>query len=196
MSRVNDEDIETAISDIQLFGSPVTIKLADTFAQNFAIHQRAATKPLLEALRKEIRDELQLMEVPPRDVWLRLDRTVDWSDEAAAVREHLSRVPLSLTQPSTPAGEWELINTEMRRVTDRLTALVGGQPGTRSALDLARDAASQGLVTHETVRAVEGLAVMRDLAEGKPISPDHAREFTSLVGAVLYAIEGGVPTDS
>ena len=56
---------------------------------------------------------------------------------------------------------------------------------------LARLALRQGLVTPETVNAVEGISVMRNLAahgSAREITPQQAVEYLTLADAVLYAI--------
>jgi hypothetical protein len=56
---------------------------------------------------------------------------------------------------------------------------------------LARMAAQFGLISDETVRAVEGIGVMRNLAaHGQPraISPEQALDYLVLADSVLYAI--------
>jgi hypothetical protein len=44
-------DIESAFSDIQLFGNPRQVELAHAFAENFAANSQASTDELLEELR-------------------------------------------------------------------------------------------------------------------------------------------------
>jgi hypothetical protein len=56
---------------------------------------------------------------------------------------------------------------------------------------LARLAQRQGLLTPETVNAVEGISVMRNLAahgSAREITPNQAVEYLTLADAVLYAI--------
>lgn len=57
---------------------------------------------------------------------------------------------------------------------------------------LARLAQHEGLVTPETVNAVEGISVMRNLAahvSAREITPNQALEYLTLADAVLYAIQ-------
>lgn len=188
MSQVNDDDIESAISDIQLFGSPATIELADGFATSFAEEQTATTTPLLEALRKELRGELRLPRVAERSVWLRLDRTVDWSSEALVVRQQLAGLPPSVAPQTASDTDWNVIDGELARITDALSALLASPPG-KHPTELARAALDRQLISAKTERAVRGISVMRDLAAGRPVNVEQVRDFTALVSATLFAIE-------
>jgi hypothetical protein len=58
-------------------------------------------------------------------------------------------------------------------------------------LPLARAAAEADLITPQTMKAIEGLDVLRNLAvHGKPedVSPQRAHEFVALRQGVLYSI--------
>jgi hypothetical protein len=62
------------------------------------------------------------------------------------------------------------------------------RPGVRQ---LARTAAEKGLITGESVRAVEGITVMRNLAahgQAHDLTPERAREYLDLVDAVLFSL--------
>jgi hypothetical protein len=67
------EAIESAISDIQLFGSPKQIELAQTFANSIS-SQGANIDGLLNNLRRELRSYLDLPEAADIDWWLRFKR--------------------------------------------------------------------------------------------------------------------------
>ena len=56
----NGRDVEGAIADIQLLGSPEQIKLAQDFATAFAGEGTAQLDPLLLSLRSSLRSELGL----------------------------------------------------------------------------------------------------------------------------------------
>lgn len=61
-------------------------------------------------------------------------------------------------------------------------------------MQLARAAHEQGLTTAETLRAIEGLDVLRNLAvHGRPedLSPQRAHKFVALTQGVLYAMSTG-----
>lgn len=58
-------------------------------------------------------------------------------------------------------------------------------------MTLARLAQRHGLVSDETLKAIEGLAVMRNLSAHSPtddISADRARDYLALADAVLYPL--------
>jgi hypothetical protein len=59
----------------------------------------------------------------------------------------------------------------------------------RSAAGLARLAASKGIIRPETVNAVEGLTVLRNLAAHRgDVTEEKAEEYLTLVEAVIFAI--------
>lgn len=53
-------DIDSAIVDVQLFGTPAQIAATQTFARQLAEHREARVDALLASLRDELRDELKL----------------------------------------------------------------------------------------------------------------------------------------
>lgn len=53
-------DVEKAIANIQLFGTPTQIQLAQKLSDEIGDTQQGDTKPLLIELRKELRKELEL----------------------------------------------------------------------------------------------------------------------------------------
>ena len=69
----NNSELESAIADIQLFGTAQQVKLAQEFAFGIAKTSNASTDELLRNLRAELRTELGLEEVNPEIVYLRLD---------------------------------------------------------------------------------------------------------------------------
>lgn len=68
----NNLELESAIADIQLFGSPRQVELAVKFAFDIAKKSNASTDELLTDLRKELRGELDLEPVAPEITYLRL----------------------------------------------------------------------------------------------------------------------------
>lgn len=69
-NRYNTE-IETAIADIQLFGTKRQIELAQQFAEEFARNKECSTLDLLVLLREDLRKELKLEWVPKKFRFLR-----------------------------------------------------------------------------------------------------------------------------
>ncbi len=52
--------LESAIADIQLFGTVNQVRLAQEFAKTYAENRKAPIQPLLNALRDDLRRELDL----------------------------------------------------------------------------------------------------------------------------------------
>lgn len=64
-NRYNTE-IETAIADIQLFGTNRQIELAQQFAEEIARNKESSALDLLVLLREDLRKELKLERVPKK----------------------------------------------------------------------------------------------------------------------------------
>lgn len=64
-------------------------------------------------------------------------------------------------------------------------------PPSHGLRNLARRARDAGLVEADTARSIEGLGVMRDLAAHArdDVTPERAREFLTLAGAVIYQLD-------
>jgi hypothetical protein len=74
-NRENNElikNLETAIADIQLFGTYEQIKLAQEISREMSEKNIANTLELLKALRKDLRKELKLDKVPDELRFLRI----------------------------------------------------------------------------------------------------------------------------
>jgi hypothetical protein len=56
--------LESAIADIQLFGSPQQVRLAQEFAAGYARDRTHPIQPMLTDLRDDLRRELQLEATP------------------------------------------------------------------------------------------------------------------------------------
>ena len=70
----NNAELESAIADIQLFGTADHVKLAEKFSFDIARNSHSSMDELLINLRAELRKELGLQEVNPEIVYLRLDK--------------------------------------------------------------------------------------------------------------------------
>jgi hypothetical protein len=68
------DELEQAISDIQLFGTPEQIRLAQQFGEQLGKEQEAELDPLLFELRNSLRKELGQKPVPGRVLWLKVER--------------------------------------------------------------------------------------------------------------------------
>ena len=65
---------ESPLADIQLFGTPRQVELAQEFAKSFATKKSASADELLKSLRQDLRAELALKKVPDRLIFLRWHR--------------------------------------------------------------------------------------------------------------------------
>ena len=65
-------EFEKAVADIQLFGTPKQVELAQAFALGFAKNGTHPLDPLLNELRQELRKELNLEAVQPTIKYLRI----------------------------------------------------------------------------------------------------------------------------
>jgi hypothetical protein len=72
MTKEIGPDFEKAIADIQLFGTPKQVELAQSFAHGFVAKGEHTLDPLLNELRKELRKELKLESVQPNIKYLRM----------------------------------------------------------------------------------------------------------------------------
>ena len=71
----DSKPVESAMADIQLFGSPNLVRLSQEFIREFAKHRTASLDPLLEALRADLREELELEPSPGKLLFLRWSKT-------------------------------------------------------------------------------------------------------------------------
>lgn len=65
-------ELEQAVADIQLFGTPKQVHLAQQFATELGTIQTADTNALLLDLRDSLRSELKAAPLSDRLVWLRV----------------------------------------------------------------------------------------------------------------------------
>lgn len=63
--------VESAIADIQLFGSLKQVILTKEFATEFVKNRTASLNPLLEELRRDLRKELELDAIPGKLIFMR-----------------------------------------------------------------------------------------------------------------------------
>jgi hypothetical protein len=71
------DDVEQAVIDLQLFGTPEQVRLAKKFATELSTEQGAAMDELLNELRDSLRSELGREPVAGNVVWLRIHRKGD-----------------------------------------------------------------------------------------------------------------------
>ena len=67
----NLQPIESAVADIQLFGSPNQVRLAQALATEFATNKSTSLDAILTELRRDLRAELQLESVADKLLFLR-----------------------------------------------------------------------------------------------------------------------------
>ena len=63
--------IESAVADVQLFGTPNQVSLVQTFVSDFAAGGSASIDTLLQDLRRDLRAELKLEAVPNKLLHIR-----------------------------------------------------------------------------------------------------------------------------
>lgn len=67
----NLAELESAVAEVQLFGTPAQVDLVRRFATEMAANDSASPDDLLEALRDDIRNELGLASLGGPILWLR-----------------------------------------------------------------------------------------------------------------------------
>jgi len=75
------DELEQAIADIQLFGTPEQVELAKKFATDLGTRQEAEMNVLLTNLRNNLRSELGAKSIPESIVWLRVERKREESSD-------------------------------------------------------------------------------------------------------------------
>lgn len=100
--------IESALSDVQLLGTHEQVRLVDEFSRVFAATGTADSGPLLEELRRALRDELLLEELVPRRTWLRITSEGQWAEKEASVKA--LTLPLPDTERRRPLVHERLIH--------------------------------------------------------------------------------------
>jgi hypothetical protein len=75
------EELEQAVADVQLFGTPRQANLARQFAIDLATLRTAELDDLLAELRNSLRSELGAEPLTGRPVWLRIERKKDGKPE-------------------------------------------------------------------------------------------------------------------
>ena len=83
------DEVEHAIADVQLFGTPAQVLLVQRFATELATTKSASLDELLVELRDNLRSELNAAPLGDRHVWLRIER----NDESmsSGFSKHASR---------------------------------------------------------------------------------------------------------
>lgn len=208
MTVDHEAAIESAISQIQLLGTPRQVELADEFVEEFASAGTADMGPLLEDLRTTLRDELLLEGVPARRMWLRITREGQWAQESARVRTRM-RAVASSQLPDVEVASDQLTDVVDSDATEAVVeAYAAVENAVRNRLTdspqsvgrltgsaLARLALDQLVINKSTAEAIDGLTVMRNLAihGGQGVTAAQAQEFRTLADTVLYVLHRDAP---
>ena len=68
------EEVQSAVADIQLFGSAAQVHRIQSFVKELAESQEARIDALLESLRHDLREELRLPKLEGRLWWIRIQQ--------------------------------------------------------------------------------------------------------------------------
>jgi hypothetical protein len=189
-----EKALERAISDIQLFGSGDHVRLADDFARAFVTERGADTTELLESLRRSLRDELHLGDLPRRQVFLRITHATPWMQASSMIRAGIAKelhaqasTPRPLDGPPV-GGAADSVLARKATLDHRINALLGvTDPNAtiETILDTARERLSP-----PTVEALEGLTIMANLArhDGGRTTAENAAEFGVLADGFEFTI--------
>ena len=210
-------DLEAAISDIFLLGSPQQARLAEDFARTLAAHHNADITPLLQDLRQSLRAELLLERLPAASyVSLRFDIDGDrvseqwriWRETAQATRQSLTTeldgydlpadpgdaAPANAPSPHDSLSPSAIVAASVQLVEHELRTLLAGSTSENlTALNLAQLASRAlqlGLIDTKLADTLGGLTVMRLLAAtGQDrLTSTHADEFASLAATATYLL--------
>lgn len=201
---------ESAIADIQLLGSPEQVALARSFALDMAQHSTAPLDPLVNDLRRSLREELELLPVKENVVYLRIGkkgvvrfgqtlsatiRNVDDAKaEGAALAPPTSRKRLEEREvigehTAQIVQAWEGLE---RIVRDKLSRMGEPDAASLSAAALLTAAHEAGVLTDAQQRSLRGLNTMRNLAvHGREADVDAERteDFLALADAMKVVLE-------
>jgi hypothetical protein len=105
---------------------------------------------------------------------------------AGSLREELAR----LAEVSPPAAVLEAYKRIEARLAEMLASVNVESPSTVSGRALARVARQHDLISDETLAAIEGLSVLRNLTAhaGGEIGVNRSRDYLALADAVLYVL--------
>lgn len=200
------QDIEAAVSDIMLLGTPGQAKLADHFGRAFAADGTAESTPLLIDLRASLRKEASLEELPPNYMALRITTNGDSISESARIWHETSQATRQAANtelashgtgvPEPPATSPSAIVAESYQQVERALRdlLANATDENLSALNLAQlanRALQLKLIDPHLADTLDGLGIMRMLAAMEQDRLDHSKatEFSDLATAALYLID-------
>jgi len=159
---------------------------------------------LREQIRRLLGDQVSRVKAGPIEV--------EWDRTLAEAKERVPAGEVSAGEAGDVVGDlFDLAETSpaaavfegYKRVEDALTrriaAVYDGDLSASDASELARLARDLGIITGETVRAIDGLEVLRNLAahsESGRVMREEAGEYLSLVQAVLFTIATWLKPDN
>lgn len=211
-------ELEAAIGDVMLLGTPGQAALAAELSRRFAAEHVADTRPLLLALRDSLRSELLLGELPSSAyVSLRISPDGDTASDTAHVwRDTIQSARRSLEHeleaagelPGVTVGELPALAAELVRNESPSAAVATSAAGVERTLhdllaghtaedirgltlpQLANRALQAGLIDTKLADSMNGLAAMRLLAamDQDKLTRERAGEFTSLATAIEYLL--------
>ncbi|MGE0881349.1 MAG: hypothetical protein AB7L13_24390 [Acidimicrobiia bacterium] len=188
----HEHAIESAVADIILLGNDRQVELANAFSKAFADDGHADTSALLEALRADLRKELLLGDAGPRRSWLRIESGTQWAEESARVRARLAGQAIERVgePPSTATAETSGHVQAIEAAYQDVEATVRQRFPELVGVDATSAPNSAALLGPANAQALEGLAIMRDLAVRSPhrVSAVEVADFVTLAKAVAYAI--------
>jgi hypothetical protein len=76
------DEVEQAVSDLQVFGTPEQVRLAREFATDLGTKQEADMDTLLNELRDSLRQELGRKPVDSNMIWLKIGKKKEGEDGA------------------------------------------------------------------------------------------------------------------
>lgn len=210
-------ELEQAIADIMLLGSPTQVALAEEFVQSFARDRTAEATPLLEDLRASLREELLLEPVAPTRVSLRIEsggpemvtESRVWTEAREQVARGLQSEPVGDSSPGAESNPFVLemsgladaaspmaaLEASVQELGRRLRSLVATVDATAppdlNLAELAHRALTMGVIDEGLADSINGVGMMHTLAI---VDPEHltrarAMEVASYVAAILYVLD-------
>lgn len=201
--------IESAIADIQLLGSPRQVSLARQFTQDMATQHGASLDNLIADLRHSLRAELRLPAINESMTYLRFGKNNVASFDTTLIEAARDVAEAKVEGASLAPPENRQRLDEKENLSDGATKIDASwrqlEAMTRAALrgrniqadDLGVDALlrlarKEGAITDAQHRSLRGLSVMRNLAvHGPPDQLDarKVREFLTLAEAMKVVLE-------
>lgn len=217
LTQATAQDIEAAVSDTMLLGTPSQASLASQFVRTFNADGAAEAMPLLMDLRASLRNELRLGQLPPTYSSLRVtvhpDAATDhariWREQSQITRksvdaeiasqeippDYAAAFPAAMAELAETASPSAAIAASYQRVELALRQLLAGTTtedfSALNTAQLANRALELKLIDPHLADTLNGLSVMRLLAvmDQDRTSLSNAKEFIGLAAAVLYLLK-------